>query len=178
MNKHEPPVHDHGHQRPRQIWTELLTERLRLRTPDEGDVEFVQDMYSHYEVTHHIGSHDWVETTREQAMRRIERYRSTFGPASGALLYELRTESTPLGFTMMQHIPFSDHVEVAVQDTEIGWHQHPSAWGLGFHHRGSTGPGRPCPQCGAEKFGGRHPIREHCCASGGQAPLHDPLRHH
>ncbi|WP_191089774.1 GNAT family N-acetyltransferase [Nesterenkonia ebinurensis] len=67
----------------------LLTQRLRLRAPDEEDVEFALDVYSRHEVVRYIGTGE-VQTTREQACYRIARYRSQFGPAAGVWLIEQR----------------------------------------------------------------------------------------
>lgn len=112
--------------------TELLTERLRMRAPTEADADFVLDMYSRPEVTRHIGTHDWVETSRDQSLHRIERYRAQFGAASGVWLCEKREDGAQAGFALLKPIPFSDHVEAAPQDTEIGWHLHPDTWGSGL----------------------------------------------
>ena len=111
----------------------LSTPRLRLRTPTATDAEFVRDMYSRNEVTEYIGARNWVETTHQQALTRIERYRAQFGPASGVWLVEA-DDGAPVGFALLTAIPFSAHVttEVGDQDTEIGWHLHPDSWGSGF----------------------------------------------
>ncbi|MGO1550395.1 MAG: GNAT family N-acetyltransferase [Nesterenkonia sp.] len=111
----------------------LSTPRLMLRAPTEADADFVRDMYARREVTQHIGTHDWVETTHQQALVRIERYRAQFGPASGVWLVETN-DRVPVGFTLLKAIPFSAHVatETGEQDTEIGWHLHPDSWGSGF----------------------------------------------
>lgn len=111
----------------------LSTPRLRLRAPTARDAEFVRDMYARREVTQYIGARDWVETTHQQALARIKRYREQFRPASGVWLVET-DDRTPVGFALLKAIPFSTHVatETGVQDTEIGWHLHPDSWGSGF----------------------------------------------
>jgi len=113
--------------------TTLSTPRLTLRAPVAADADFVRDMYSRPEVTQYIGDRDWVETTRQQALTRIERYRAQFGPASGVWLAETH-DGAPVGFALLKPIPFSAHVtaEAGEQDTEIGWHLHPDSWGSGF----------------------------------------------
>lgn len=110
--------------------SELTTQRLRLRTPTAGDAEFVQDMYSRQEVMRYIGTGE-VQTTREQAYQRIERYRSQFGPGTGVWLVESH-DGVPLGFALMKPIPFSEGVVAQQEDIEIGWHLHPTTWGSGF----------------------------------------------
>lgn len=113
----------------------LLTARLRLRTVTEDDVDFVQDMYSLPEVTEFIGTTDWVETTREQALNRLQRYRSAAGTRSGIWLVETLGDHRPVGFGLLKPIPWSTDLArdtTVDQDTEIGWHLHPEAWGHGF----------------------------------------------
>lgn len=111
---------------------EITTQRLRLRIPEEDDAGFVLDVYSRPEVTHWLGTHDWVETTREQALRRIERYRAQFSSSTGVWLVEELEGKTPTGFALMKPIPFSSGAEEPEQDMEIGWHLHPGAWGSGI----------------------------------------------
>lgn len=111
----------------------LSTPRLTLRAPTAADADFVRDMYSRNEVTEFIGSRDWVETTHQQALTRIERYRAQFGPVGGVWLVETHKEAA-VGFALLKPIPFSAQatLEAGEQDTEIGWHLHPDSWGAGF----------------------------------------------
>lgn len=110
----------------------LRTPRLRLRAPNEDDVDFVLDMYSRPEVTRHLGTRDWSETTEEQALNRIHRYRTHFTDSTGVWLVETRYDGVRLGFVLMKPIPFSTGVQETAQDVEIGWHLHPDAQGRGY----------------------------------------------
>ena len=110
----------------------LGTQRLRLRVPTEDDVDFVLDMYSRTDVTRHLGTTDWLETTAEQALRRVAGYRRHFSRSHGVWVAETRQAANPVGFGLLKPIPFSAGVEAAHQDVEIGWHLHPDAWGLGY----------------------------------------------
>ncbi|MDZ5078223.1 GNAT family N-acetyltransferase [Nesterenkonia sp. HG001] len=118
----------------------LLTSRLRLRTVAEDDVAHVRDMYSRPEVTEFIGTADWVETTREQALSRIARYRAAAGTATGIWLIETLEQHRPAGFALLKPIPWSRHLTAPddgtapepPQDLEIGWHLHPDTWGQGY----------------------------------------------
>lgn len=110
---------------------ELNTPRLRLRVPTDDDAEFVLDVYSRRQVMRYIGTGQ-VQTTREQAKQRIERYRSQFGRDRGFWLIERVSNRAPLGFALMKAIPFSEGVAAQQEDIEIGWHLHPDAWGSGF----------------------------------------------
>lgn len=112
---------------------ELMGARLRLRAPTERDAGFARDMYSRAEVTRFLGTHDWTETTHEEALARIRRYREHFGPGTGAWLIETLETGSSAGFALMKPIPFSAHVkDESAEDIEIGWHLHPDAWGSGY----------------------------------------------
>ncbi len=113
------------------LGTVLLSKRLRLRAPDNSDLAFTLDMYSRPEVMRYIGSGE-VQSTREEALQRLARYRSQFGPVTGVWLIERRDDAAPLGFVLMKPIPFSEGVTAEQSEFEIGWHLHPSAWGSGF----------------------------------------------
>ncbi|WP_237090109.1 GNAT family N-acetyltransferase [Nesterenkonia sp. PF2B19] len=116
----------------------LLSTRLRLRAVTEDDAAFVQDLYARPEVTEFIGTTDWVETTQEQALARIHRYRAAAGRAAGIWLVETVEGRRPLGFALLKPIPWSVRLADTraqaglAQDTEIGWHLHPDAWGHGY----------------------------------------------
>ncbi|GAB3190147.1 GNAT family N-acetyltransferase [Nesterenkonia suensis] len=116
----------------------LLSTHLRLRAVTEDDAAFVQDLYSRPEVTEFIGTTEWVETTQDQALARIHRYRAAAGRASGIWLIEALEDRRPLGFALLKPIPWSARLVDAgaqdglPQDTEIGWHLHPDAWGHGY----------------------------------------------
>lgn len=110
---------------------EIETSRLRLRAPTPEDLDFVLDLYSRPEVVRHIGTGQ-VQTTEGEALARIQRYRSFFGPHTGIWLIEKHDDDAPLGFALLKPIPFSAGVDEAEMDIEIGWHLHPDAWGSGY----------------------------------------------
>lgn len=136
-------VTDSGRATPTSLAT-LHSLRLRLRSATEDDVGFVRDLYSRPEVTEFIGSTEWVETTAEQALTRIARYRGLAGPSTGCWLVETLEDQTlrdrAVGFALLKPIPWSKHLDVpghgpmsaVPQDIEIGWHLHPDAWGHGY----------------------------------------------
>lgn len=109
----------------------LVTERLRLRPPAQGDIDFVHDLYSRREVVQYIGRGE-PDTSPDQAAVRVERYRKQFRNGLGVWIVESRQDATPVGFVLMKPIQFSDDIETDGQDIEIGWHFHPDVWGSGF----------------------------------------------
>lgn len=116
----------------------LLTLRLQLRAPNDDDVDFVLDMYSRPEVTRYLGTRDWTETTEEQALSRIRRYRGHFTESTGFWLVETRHSRLRLGFVLLKPIPVSAGVEEGKQEVEIGWHLHPEAQGCGYAAEAAT----------------------------------------
>lgn len=108
----------------------IETARLSLRPPCAEDLGFVLDLYSRPEVVRYIGTGE-VQTTQPQALARIERYRSFFGPHTGIWLIETH-DAAPLGFALLKPIPFSTGIDQAEEDIEIGWHLHPDGWGHGY----------------------------------------------
>ena len=109
----------------------FATERLLLRPPTPHDVEFVLDLYSRHEVVQYIGRGE-AQTSRGQAVKRIERYRAQFTGSLGVWLIERQSDHPPAGFVLMKPIPFSEGFESDETHIEIGWHLHPDAWGSGI----------------------------------------------
>lgn len=112
--------------------TTIQSGRLSLRPPVASDAGFVLDMYSRQSVTRFIGASDWRETSREQALQRIQRYRVHFGTTTGVWLVEAREDQRPVGFALLKPIPFSADIDADHQDIEVGWHLHPDSWGQGY----------------------------------------------
>jgi RimJ/RimL family protein N-acetyltransferase len=112
----------------------LETERLTLRPLTVADVEFVFDLYSRFEVQRYIGAVPRVMDDRAEAIERIERWGSIDDPVQGVWAIVVRETARPVGMVLLKPIPASGDV-LPLQpsgDVEIGWHQHPDAWGNGF----------------------------------------------
>ncbi|WP_010524365.1 GNAT family N-acetyltransferase [Nesterenkonia sp. F] len=110
----------------------LETDRLRLRAPTAEDVDFIANLYARPEVARFIGD-GRTERTREQALARIERYRSFAGATTGVWLASCAVDGEPRGIMLLKPIPVSADVDPEPQpEIEIGWHLHPDAQGRGY----------------------------------------------
>lgn len=112
----------------------IETERLTLRPLTVDDVEFVFDLYSRFEVQRYIGAVPRVMVDRAEAVERIERWGSIDDPVQGVWAMVERQTARPLGMVLLKPIPASgDELPLRPSgDIEIGWHQHPDAWGNGY----------------------------------------------
>lgn len=110
----------------------LETDRLRLRAPTAEDVDFIAALYARPEVVRFLGD-GRTERTREQALARIERYRSFAGEATGVWLASCAVDGGPRGIMLLKPIPLSAGADSGTeQEIEIGWHLHPDAQGRGY----------------------------------------------
>jgi RimJ/RimL family protein N-acetyltransferase len=112
----------------------LTTGRLRLRqwTPDDAD--FVFDLYSRWDVQRYIGRSPRVMVDRAEAEAAIVRWRDLREPVHGVWALERGEDHRLVGTMLLKSIPASSPHEPLPPsgDTEIGWHLHPDAWGLGY----------------------------------------------
>ncbi len=112
---------------------ELETARLRLRRFDEGDVDFVFDMYARWDVQRFIGRVPRVMASRDEAVERVERYAAYDAPGpDGIWLIADRATGERFGTALLKGIPASGPDLLPSGETEIGWHLHPDAWGQGI----------------------------------------------
>jgi RimJ/RimL family protein N-acetyltransferase len=112
----------------------LETDRLSLRPLSPDDLEFVFDLYSRFDVQRYIGAVPRVMTDHSEALERIERWGSIDDPVQGVWVMVVRETARPVGIVLLKPIPASGD-ELPLQpsgDIEIGWHQHPDAWGNGY----------------------------------------------
>lgn len=109
----------------------LETERLVLRPWLLDDVATVWDIYSRWEVARFLGRTPAAMTAPEQAEAAIRRWSGVAGPPHGVWAITPRSTGGPVGSALMKLLPLSGSGEPS-QETEIGWHLHPQAWGNGY----------------------------------------------
>lgn len=111
----------------------LRTERLELRpwTLDDGDVDVLFDMHSRWDVQRYIGAVPRVMESREEAVELVRRRIALDDGVRG--VWAVTERGRLLGSALLKHIPWSAGVaDGRPEDTEVGWHLHPDAWGHGY----------------------------------------------
>ena len=108
----------------------LTTERLTLRPWRLDDADFVFDMYARDEVQRYLGRSPAALRHRDQAVATIERWTALDHPIHHIWAIERTDDAQLLGTLLLKAIPPSQGVDL--DDTEIGWHLHPDAWGHGY----------------------------------------------
>jgi len=111
--------------------TTFETSRLTLRPFTEGDVDFVFDLYSRWDVMRYIGVPPRVMESRAEAVSKIAAWQKWDHPVHGIWAVESRDSGALVGVMLVKPIPVSTG-EIDTGDIEIGWHFHPDAWGNGF----------------------------------------------
>ncbi|MFT4297263.1 MAG: GNAT family N-acetyltransferase [Micropruina sp.] len=114
--------------------TELFSERLLLRPFQAGDVDFLFDLYSRWEVQRYLGRTPRAMTERSEAVGLVERNRAAMGPVHGTWLIAGRDTGERYGALLLKPLPASSEQEPLPLsgETEIGWHLHPDVWGRGI----------------------------------------------
>lgn len=115
----------------------LTSERLRLRRWTPDDVDFVFDMYSRWDVQRFLGRAPRAMTERDEAEAAIARWSAVGDPGDSVHAMwaaECIDDGRLVGTLLLKPIPASSEQEPLPDsgDTEIGWHLHPDAWGLGY----------------------------------------------
>ena len=109
----------------------LHSTRLTLRPWVPEDEAFVLDMYSRWDVVRFLGAQPAVITEPAEAAARITRWSAFEGPLHGVWAIVPDGESRPIGTALLKLLPYSG-TSAPSDDTEVGWHLHPDAWGHGY----------------------------------------------
>ena len=121
---------------------DLETPRLLLRRFRPDDIDFVFDMYSRWEVQRFIGRVPRPIADRAEAIERVDRYAAwSEQEPNGIWLIADRESGERYGTALLKALPASgpsDPLEPS-GETEIGWHLHPDAWGLGIATEAAQG---------------------------------------
>jgi RimJ/RimL family protein N-acetyltransferase len=129
---------------PRSDAATLRTDRLLLRRwepADPGDVDFLFDTYSRWEVQRFIGRVPRVMEGRGEALARAEAWADHGDePPFGVWAATRADDGARLGSILLKSIPASGSTEPLAPsgDTETGWHLHPDAWGHGYASEGAA----------------------------------------
>ena len=110
------------------------TDRLFLRRWEDGDADFVFDMYSRWDVQRFIGRVPRVMEGKSEAVALIERLRSQEHPVHGFWAVGRKDTDRLVGTILLKPIPASGKTSPLQPsgDIEIGWHFHPDFWGNGY----------------------------------------------
>lgn len=105
---------------------------LRPWSSSPADIDFLFDMYSRVEVRRYIGD-GTIMRERGEAVAMVRRWAQTADGVRGVRALTTATGGR-LGSILLKRIPWSrDAAEAGTEEhTEIGWHLHPHAWGLGY----------------------------------------------
>ncbi|HKE52451.1 MAG TPA: GNAT family N-acetyltransferase [Actinomycetes bacterium] len=120
------------------------TDRLLIRDWTEADAPFVFDVYARWEVARWLGAQPRVLGNKDEAIAAIRRWRDrSTEPPFGIWAITERSTGDPKGTVLLVPLPAdAPTADAPAADApaagadggpvEIGWHLHPSAWGLGY----------------------------------------------
>jgi RimJ/RimL family protein N-acetyltransferase len=110
----------------------LETERLWIRLYRESDADRTYDTLRRWEVSRWLGDDPKVMSDRDEAVRRIVRWRSISeaDPRHGVWAVEVKETGALAGCALLVPAPDPDDRFGGV--VEVGWHLHPDSWGHGY----------------------------------------------
>lgn len=110
----------------------LISPRLLLREWEEKDVDFLLDMYSRWEVARFLGPEPRVLEGHDDAVATLSRWRSRQDDVHTIWAIQDRSTGHLLGTALLIPLLASGERLTPAEETEIGWHLHPRAWGKGY----------------------------------------------
>lgn len=110
----------------------LETERLKVRLYREADADRMFDTLRRWEVARWLGDDPQAMADREEAVRRITRWRaiSAADPRRGLWAVEVKDTGVVAGCVLLVPAPDPEHRFGG--EVEVGWHLHPDSWGHGY----------------------------------------------
>lgn len=116
----------------------LISPRLRLREWAEKDAGFVLDMYSRWEVVRYLGAKPETLTDLGGALARLAAWRNRQDDVHTVWAVQDRRSGHLLGTAFLVRLLASGTPLTRADETEIGWHLHPDAWGRGYATEAAT----------------------------------------
>jgi RimJ/RimL family protein N-acetyltransferase len=110
----------------------LISPRLLLREWEEKDIDFLLDMYSRWEVARFLGAAPRVLSGRDDAVATLTRWRARQNDVHTIWAIQDRATGHLLGTALLVPLLTSGEKLLPAEETEIGWHLHPDAWGKGY----------------------------------------------
>ncbi|MBG0567598.1 GNAT family N-acetyltransferase [Actinoplanes aureus] len=110
----------------------LISPRLLLREWEEKDADFILDMYSRQEVFRFLGSNPQAVRDHDGALAKLARWRDRQDERHAVWAIQDRRSGRLLGTALLVRLMASGDPMEPADETEIGWHLHPDAWGNGY----------------------------------------------
>jgi RimJ/RimL family protein N-acetyltransferase len=107
---------------------EFTTERLAMRPYTSDDAEAAYTIYRLWEVARWLGGRQPIESVEamRERIRQWADHNAELPPPYGVSAITYRETGELMGTVLLLKLPPEE------QDTEIGWHLHPSNWGHGY----------------------------------------------
>ncbi|MBO3737634.1 GNAT family N-acetyltransferase [Actinoplanes flavus] len=116
----------------------LISPRLLLREWEEKDIDFLLDMYSRWEVARYLGSAPRALSGHDDAVATLTRWRARQDDVHTIWAIQDRATGHLLGTALLVPLLGSGEKLAPTDETEIGWHLHPDAWGKGYATEAAT----------------------------------------
>jgi RimJ/RimL family protein N-acetyltransferase len=116
----------------------LISPRLLLRAWEDKDADFVLDMYSREEVVRFLGARPQTLRDHDEALGRLAAWRERQDDVHAVWAIQDRRSGRLLGTVFLVRLLASGEPLQPAEETEVGWHLHPDAWGNGYATEAAT----------------------------------------
>lgn len=110
----------------------LISPRLLLREWEDKDADFILDMYSRPEVFRFLGPNPQPVLDHDGALAKLAGWRDRQDERHAVWAVQDRRSGRLLGTALLVRLLASGEPMQPAEETEIGWHLHPDAWGHGY----------------------------------------------